>query len=359
MLVRRIGGAWMQPDTQAYDDEDALQQLLAESPSLVVDVDEHPAVAVREFEVPEVGALDVLVVRADGELTLVEAKLERNPESRRKVVGQLVEYAGGLWGRSYEDIDKLVARDDGPSLEELASSHVEDLDAEAFRRAVGDNLDRGRFRLIFAVDQISDALRRSVEYLNTHSGHDIEVLAFELSYARMDDVEILDPQTHGEESARITSSPRTRQRWSEPELFDWVEGTDGKQARRAIQRIYDWTVEHGGEPSVGGRRRPALSGVFQAPEGPITPWTVATYDTWSELEVKFEGVRPRPIEAIEEYLESAKTFPRIKDDAANIRAAEFKKRPGVKMADLTDERIDEFLTGIERLITAEPDASPP
>lgn len=87
MLVRRSGEPWAPPDTSRYDDELALQELIAESPQLVAREGAAAALALREFTIPAAGSLDVLLVHTDGQLTLVEAKLNRNPEIRRAVVG--------------------------------------------------------------------------------------------------------------------------------------------------------------------------------------------------------------------------------------------------------------------------------
>jgi hypothetical protein len=87
--------------------EDALQRLLEKHPEVIpgkqiVSPDQDPP---RFFllrrEMPVSGwSLDHLFVDQNGILTLVEAKLFQNPESRRDVIGQIVEYAANavkLW----------------------------------------------------------------------------------------------------------------------------------------------------------------------------------------------------------------------------------------------------------------------
>lgn len=106
MLVRRANDVWQQPRIVSYEDESELQALVAQSPRLVgADI---AVIALPEFGLSEAGSLDVLLVELDGTVTLVEAKLNRNPEIRRAVLGQLLGYAGGLWGISYEDLDTVV-----------------------------------------------------------------------------------------------------------------------------------------------------------------------------------------------------------------------------------------------------------
>ena len=54
------------------------------------------------------GAIDVLYVTPNGRLVLLVAKLWRNPESRRKVIGQILDYAKELSKWKYETLDAAV-----------------------------------------------------------------------------------------------------------------------------------------------------------------------------------------------------------------------------------------------------------
>jgi hypothetical protein len=54
------------------------------------------------------GRLDILFADADGNLILIETKLWRNPEARRKVVGQFVDYATAISKWSYDDLVAAV-----------------------------------------------------------------------------------------------------------------------------------------------------------------------------------------------------------------------------------------------------------
>jgi hypothetical protein len=85
MLVRRAGGDWQPPKVGSYANEAELQQLVSDSPHLVGAT--VPAVALRELPLRDAGNLDVLLIDIGGGLTLVEAKLNRNAEIRRAVVG--------------------------------------------------------------------------------------------------------------------------------------------------------------------------------------------------------------------------------------------------------------------------------
>lgn len=49
------------------------------------------------------------------------------------------------------------------------------------------------FRLVFAVDEITEDLKRAVEYLNAHTVDGTEVIVLELGYSRVGDVESSSP----------------------------------------------------------------------------------------------------------------------------------------------------------------------
>src|SRR4051812_45651001 len=61
----------------------------------------------RELAIPKDGAtvfLDVLAVTPPGRLVLIECKLWRNPQARREVIAQILEYAALLRRWTYADL---------------------------------------------------------------------------------------------------------------------------------------------------------------------------------------------------------------------------------------------------------------
>ena len=74
--------------------------MIAESPSLLPGID-GPVPVAREFRC-HFGMIDIVAVDLSGRITLCECKTERNPELRRKVVGQIFAYAAALSGLAWE-----------------------------------------------------------------------------------------------------------------------------------------------------------------------------------------------------------------------------------------------------------------
>jgi hypothetical protein len=59
------------------------------------------------------GPIDIVYITPQGRLVVVETKLWRNPESRRKVIGQILDYAKELTKWSYADLQREVSRRTG------------------------------------------------------------------------------------------------------------------------------------------------------------------------------------------------------------------------------------------------------
>lgn len=136
-----------------------------------------------------------------------------------------------------------------------------DWDEDEFREALKENLASGNFRLIVAVDAITDELKKTVLYLNRHSAQGIEVLALELDYSRDGELEILVPASYGEE---VTSPRPRRKTWNEDGLFELLEEgctPEGVAAARELWGFprevpaerdarFSWGTGHGAGVSV-------------------------------------------------------------------------------------------------------------
>ena len=63
----------------------------------------------KELVIPDVGRVDALLVDEYGKLIVVEAKLWRNPQARREVVAQILDYARELARFTYEDLQRQIS----------------------------------------------------------------------------------------------------------------------------------------------------------------------------------------------------------------------------------------------------------
>jgi len=125
----------------------------------------------RELPTP-VGPVDLLFINARGLLTLVECKLWRNPEARREVVGQILDYGKELSRWSYTDLQHAISRAQhvaDSSLLELVAHNSEEPDERTFIDSVARNLRRGRFLLLIVGDGIRESVEQITDFLQNHA----------------------------------------------------------------------------------------------------------------------------------------------------------------------------------------------
>lgn len=169
---------WNALSQHAYD-EHWLQDLLFRHPALIVadrldggggDV----APLCRELAIPRAGGTvfaDILGVARTGRLVIIECKLWRNPQARREVLAQIVEYAALLRRWSFGDLTarlkrKLAIAEQNPIFD-LAKAKWPELEEAPFVDAVTRSLKLGDFQLIIAGDGIRSDTHAIAEHLNS------------------------------------------------------------------------------------------------------------------------------------------------------------------------------------------------
>jgi len=205
-------------------------------------------VFVQETGLPGSGSTDLLGVDSDGNVYIVECKLASNSEIRRKVIGQVLEYAVVLWNMPYEDFDQFSMRRKGEALIELMRRKVgEEFEPESFRARVAGNLKAGTFHLMIAVDTMNDELSQMIRYLAA-CAPGIRLEAVEINVYKHGDTEVLVPEIHGRELARGSSSPPKKT------LDQVLENCPTEAARtRLIALIDRWkSFGQGIEPGTKG-----------------------------------------------------------------------------------------------------------
>ena len=179
--------------------EKKLEALLKKSPDLLTTEGGKPILFFKAQVSIGDNAADLLGVDADGMIVMVECKLEANREARRMVVGQILEYAGQLWGTSYDDFEEMLTDNSGRSLVDMVRQHIsDDAWSEAdFRAGVERGLEAGKFRLVIAINGMNDELKGIVEYLKQRGGVRLEVLELQQFTDEKSGVAVLVPEMYG------------------------------------------------------------------------------------------------------------------------------------------------------------------
>ena len=157
--------------------EDFLQDLIHRHPECIPVSEIDPIFKglvpiCRELATPA-GYVDNLLITPSGLPALVECKLWRNPQARREVVGQIIDYAKELARWTYSDLQREVSKRTGRTgnaLLEIMRESGHEIDEADFSDAVTANLRRGRFLLAVVGDGIRDGVESIAEYLQVNAG---------------------------------------------------------------------------------------------------------------------------------------------------------------------------------------------
>ena len=181
LLPSGTGGAEpLKPVAQQGGDavsEAYIQALVHEYPAClpIAEIDamfSHPVPICTELNTPA-GPIDNFMVTPSGLPVLIECKLWRNPEARREVVSQILDYAKELSRWSSSDVQREVShrlKRAGNPLLDMVRAVDPEVDEQQFIDALTANLRRGRFLLLIVGDGIREGVEAIAEYLQLHAG---------------------------------------------------------------------------------------------------------------------------------------------------------------------------------------------
>jgi len=232
--------------------EDALQTILEKHPQIIpgrqINSSDPPKFVLLRREKPVGGlSLDHLYVDDKGVLTLLETKLFQNPESRREVVGQIIEYgayafknwkindlkedAQNYWSKRGKQLDDIIAETFG-----------DDLEIESFWMDVSKNLQQGKIRLLIAGDEIRSKVKRMIEYLNREM-QNAEVLGLEFKfYGNKNRKIVVVPVVIGQTKIITDNGPK---KWTYPMLIEAFKKEKNKLLGERLTKILEWSFNKG------------------------------------------------------------------------------------------------------------------
>ena len=156
--------------------ESFLQQLVHDHPEIMPMAEIEPAFTPLIpicMELPTTaGILDNLWMTPAGGIIIGECKLARNPQARREVVAQALDYAAALHGLHYSEFEAAVLRGQSMAGETLWEAVAEQafLDEAQFIDAVERRLRSGRFMVMIITDGIREGVEELTEFLQMHAG---------------------------------------------------------------------------------------------------------------------------------------------------------------------------------------------
>jgi hypothetical protein len=257
IFLKSPDGTLVEFPAQKFDREDELQALVAEHPELLAGDVMTPGaprrwmLISREMGVPDRAdaparwSADHLFVDQDAMPTIVEVKRSTNTEIRRKIVGQMLDYAANAvryWPvdslrSSFEQSCASRQRDPQSEIAELLGTEA---DLDLFWSQLEHNLETGSIRMVFVADEIPGELQRIVEFLN--EGLDrAEVFAVAIPlHLDANGRRLLAPSLVG-----ATEASRLSRKRSPHPGFESVLASSPEVVRVTHDRLVAWAADNG------------------------------------------------------------------------------------------------------------------
>ena len=331
MFLSSPDNGWVSPQIVSYGAEAHLQGLLLAAPHVIPGIDEPVAIC-KEFATGP-GPADLLVINAHGEITIVECKLKYNSESRREILGQILDYASALWQMPLETFAGQWAKCSGQPLKATLGEK-----ADSILESVGKYLEAGQFNLVLAVDEINPKLERIVTYLNRVTRDDVSVYAVAFKRMSVGTTEVLIPETFGLDQVeeKEVASQGSRNTWSQEAYREYLATKDG-----TLLTIFDAmsaTIESAGGDIIGGHSLNVNALVRQVVAG-VNLWPLAFYSFGDvpTMQINFHYLKKNPHRL--EFLERLTVVGGLDLDVESIKSSGFSRKPKVELASISETQI--------------------
>jgi hypothetical protein len=140
------------------------------------------------------GFVDNLYINENGMLTMIECKLWNNPEARRKVIGQILDYAKDISYLEYESLNEKIVNIRNESIFQIISHKYPDLREEVFIDNVNKHIKAGRFLLLIVGDGIHEGMHKISDFLDNYAHMNFSFSLVELRvYQRTDGLCLIIP----------------------------------------------------------------------------------------------------------------------------------------------------------------------
>ena len=166
------------PLNEKHFQENWLQKIIHKNPQIlpIDDIESGfaPLISLGREISTSVGYIDNLYISPNGYLTIVETKLWRNPEAKREVVGQIIDYAKELTNWNFTKLNDGVKNssqlynNNSKGIIELIKDFEKIEEHEEFKIIdnIERNLKRGRFLLLIVGDGIRESVEEMVDFLS-------------------------------------------------------------------------------------------------------------------------------------------------------------------------------------------------
>ena len=189
------------PLNEKHFQENWLQKIIHKNPQIlpIDDIESGfaPLISLGREISTSVGYIDNLYISPNGYLTIVETKLWRNPEAKREVVGQIIDYAKELTNWNFTKLNDGVKNssqlynNNSKGIIELINDFEKIEENEEYKIIdnIERNLKRGRFLLLIVGDGIRESVEEMVDFLSNTPQIQFTLGLIELQFYKNPNVE--------------------------------------------------------------------------------------------------------------------------------------------------------------------------
>ena len=362
LFVLNEGESLIELSHELYENEKSLQELIEKYPQLLAGDQINPdnprqwLFISREMGVPDEldssarWYVDHLFIDQDAIPTLIEVKRSVDTNIRRKVIGQMLDYAANaIQNWPIETIkqiyDNISANDAITKLSELGIQHDSE---DAFWEKVSVNLRSGKIRLIFAADMIPSSLQIIIEYLNRQM-IDTEVLGLEIKQFKSEEGLItLAPSIVGKLASSKQNKQLESKYWDETSFLEQVSVVSSAKVVETCKKLLsafhdlDCSIWWGRGKQYGG-----FTPIFESQQRHLLCY-VYNWDKYTRIQMQF-GSMKSPFNNDEYRTKQKKLVERI--SGINLSDKKLSKYPSFLVDHLcTDESFDLFIDTMKTYI---------
>ncbi|MEE8359221.1 MAG: hypothetical protein V3R82_07415, partial [Candidatus Hydrothermarchaeales archaeon] len=187
LIISKKGDATQIVKPKKIGLEEDMQDFIKDHPEVIpfheIEEGKKILVIIKEFSTNS-GPVDAVGIDQEGQIYLIETKLEKNTDKRR-VIAQILDYASSMWkNTTYYDfttiVDNYLRKEKDSDLDTEILNYFEGTDLKQIKNSINENISAGHYRLVIVMDRIDDALKDTITFLNTHT--DFDIYGIELNY---------------------------------------------------------------------------------------------------------------------------------------------------------------------------------
>jgi hypothetical protein len=332
IIARKDGEKFETIKKTNFELEDKLQKLIVDDQimkkiKLGLDEDTTLVTLSREFESGS-GPMDVLAIDEFGDIYIIETKLHGYADGRRKILAQIMDYAGSMWYQ-FNDFkifeEKLLRHNStsklnhilsGKTLSQIISDSTlgftDKEDVDDVINNMKENFISGEFKFIVVFDKLDSKLINTIKYINKKSSIDIFAVTYE--YYTDNGLEILLPSIYGPEAAsQPTKKSSSRIPWTLDEIKQNFKNNFTEYEYTKFTELYKFLHEKADDINTGkGKKGGSIGPVFNKllPKNG-TRGSFLTLDVGGNLTINYPWLKP---EYKEKIVEAFSENPELKID---------------------------------------------